>query len=63
MCDFGGKWRCATTYLKIAQAKMGASGVGLVFACAMLGDSADGLWCSTTFLEIAHAKRVLVVLD
>ena len=22
----------------------------------ILGDSADGLWCSTTYLEIAHAK-------
>ena len=38
---------------------MGISDVGRVipiFVCAILGDSADVLWCSTTYLEIAHAK-------
>ena len=27
-----------------------------IFACVILGDSADVLWCSTTYLKIAHAK-------
>ena len=27
-----------------------------IFTCAILGDSADGLWCSTTCVGIAHMK-------
>ena len=60
MCNFGdggGLW-CSTTYLEIAHATVGVSGVGLVkpiFECVILGDSGGGLWCSTPYLEIAHA--------
>ena len=47
------------TYLEIAHAKWVLVVLDLVkpiFVCAILGDSADGLGCSTTFVEIAHMK-------
>ena len=44
---------------------MGVSGDGFskkknIFVCAIFGDSADGLGCSTTFVEIAHMKMGVI---
>ena len=51
------------TYLEIAHAKWVLVVLDLVkpiFVCAILGDSADGLGCSTTFVEIAHMKMGVI---
>ena len=34
-----------------------------IFVCAILGESADGLGCLTTFVEIAHMKMGVISVE